>query len=333
MKDDLKDYYLWKRGRIYYFKFKNPEDGIGWRSTKQSNVRLAHQFISQIIREGRQEMPTLNDYSKDFYVWDTCKWIKRQHAKGKSFSSKMAQARRGQLKNYILPQFGNRPIDKINPLEFEDWVIDLPLANGTKNAILYTLKIILTEAERGGVLKVNPLRNVEKLADKYKKRDIFTEEEIKLLFPHNREELFDIWGEPYYGVLFTLLLTTGMRLGEATALQWKHVLWDYPGIVIERAVKQDYSIGMPKNGEKRSVIIPETTKELLAWWKENTLSEGEDDLIFHGMDYKDLSKPISRHTIPKKFKQAMDKVEIKYTDRSLSPHSLRHNYNTKMRSI
>jgi len=323
-------FYFRKRGKYWYYRFKDEKT---YHTTKQTNKSLAMSYVIKIINEGFHKNPTLDQYAKDFYKWGVCKWIKRQHAKGKSFAVTMAQSRRGQLENYILPKFGNKKLSDINPIAFEDWVISLDLSNATKNQILYTLKIILKEAKRGGLIKYNPLLEVEPLGSNYKKRDAFLMDELKIMFPWDKEELTGIWETPYYATLFYLMLTTGMRVGEATALKWKHIVFDLSAILIVQAVKNDNTIGTTKSGKERSVIMPGRTVELLEWWKEETLFPNNDDFVFHGLDIKNPEKPINRSTVLKNFKKGLERAEIDTEDRNLVVHSLRHTYNTRMRAL
>ncbi len=74
-------------------------------------------------------------------------------------------------------------------------------------------------------------------------------DELRLLFPPVWKELVTVWGQPKYAALFVTMATTGIREGEARALQWRHVLpngW----MAIERAVKIDGTIGALKKRER-----------------------------------------------------------------------------------
>ena len=112
------------------------------------------------MRNGPPPRPRLKEYVADFYRWDTCNWIRRQHAKGRRFSRQVADSRRSRLERYILPEFGDRRLDEINPVEVENWLVGLDRANQTKNHLLYTLNIILKEAKRQKVIAANPLDDV-----------------------------------------------------------------------------------------------------------------------------------------------------------------------------
>jgi len=96
--------------------------------------------------------------------------------------------RRAQLNRYVLPEFGHKCLDELNAVEFENWLVSLPLSNSTKNHLRYTLGIILREAKREGFIKSNPLDDVEPMGQDFEKRDTLTAEELDKLFPVDPKE-------------------------------------------------------------------------------------------------------------------------------------------------
>jgi integrase len=165
---------------------------------------------------------SLEHYTKTFFVWDECRWIKRQLAKGKRFSKTNAKLRRYHLTNYILPKFGKRSLNSLNRVEIENWLVSLKgiktqeaLSNQTKNHILYAFRIVLRKAEREGIVPYNCISIVESLAVQPKQRDVFSQEELQKLFPSDLEALVRIWFQEEYAYFFFILATTGLRRGEA----------------------------------------------------------------------------------------------------------------------
>ena len=326
---NIEGVHFWKRGKTYYYRLPGEKT---FHSTKQTNKALARAYVADILNNGKESKATLAEYAKDFYKWDVCQWIKRQKAKGRSFTETQAKARRKQLEKYLLPQFGSKRLEQLNPVEFENWLIGLDLANGTKNSILYTMRIILREAKREKVIRHDPLVDVEPLANQYKKRDAFTLEELKRLFPKDEERLLEVWEERYYTTLFHTMLTTGMRVGEILALQWKHIILEKRAILILQAVKAGGKIGTPKSGESRSVLIPGRTYEMLKKWNEESPLSGADDFVFFGKKMDFRTQPLNRRTLDDKFKRALKVAQIDIDGRNIVIHSFRHTYNTIMRS-
>ena len=321
-----------KKGKtVWYYRTADDPKRIP-HSTGKSTKWEAKQFVEKILSiNGTTPIPTISEYSKDFFDWDLCEWIQRVHAKGHSFSKATANMRRGHLKNYIIPKFGNVGLNEINPVQIENWLLNLPLSNQTKNHILYSLNIILKEARRERIIDTNPVGEVGSMSKTlYKKRDSLSLQDIKILFPQEEDELLRIWRRPDFIVLYFLMLSSGIRSGEARALQWKHIVWKQQGILIIQAIKADGSIGDPKASEFRGIVLPQRLIELLKWWKQRCVYNEPEDFIFHSQT---RGKPIGKEAITAGFKSALKRADIDIGDRNLVAHSLRHTYNTIMKGI
>ncbi len=318
---------LWKRGNYFYYRLPVEKS---FHSTGLSSKRRAIDLIYERIREGKGAETKLKVYAESFFIWDECDWIKRQHAKGRSFSKTMADMRRGHLKNYLFPQFGDICLSEINAVKFENWLIHLPLANQTKNHIFYTLNIILKEARREKLIISNPLADVEPMAEDYVETSPFSLDELKLLFPEDRKKLLHIWKDLRWAALFNLLAATGIRSGEVRALIWKNVLWDLKGILILKAVKSDGTIGDPKKKEKRGIFLQLKTLRLISEWYAKAPFNEPDHLTFYGLD---PDRPYGKDTLMDHFRPALDRAGIDATGRNLKVHSFRHTFNTLMREI
>ncbi len=330
------EYGLFKRkrkaGSSWYFWFYDQNGIRQHKSTGRKKKYEAEQYAQQFLVLSKSPKPIrLDEYAKDFYVWGKCDWIKRKFARGFAIGSTFAATRRAHLVNHILPEFGTVEISKIEPIQIEKWLLNLDLSNTTKNHILGSFRIILHEALREHLINHNPAKDVELLSrSDYKRRDTLTLQEIKILFPEDEKEMLRIWRRYDYSVLFFLLLTSGIRSGEARALQWQHIIWPENGILIVQAAKADKSIGPPKSGKVRGVIVPERTMQLLQWWHSLTVCKEQNDYVFIGQD---LKKPINKDGISKEFPKALKRAGIDIGGRNLVAHSLRHTYNTIMKGI
>ncbi len=329
------DFTLFRRKgqKVWYFHFYE-NDTRKSRSTgktlKYEAEEVARDFIDK--KKNPKKGITLSGYTQNFFIWDQCLWIKRQHSKGHRFSIDVAQQRRGHLVNHILPVFGSYLLTDLNSIEIENWLIHLDKANQTKNNILSTFKIVLTEASQEGIIHRNPLELVKQLARQNAKRDIFSDDEITSLFPTDDTELFDLWDEQRLAVSMYLLYCTGIRSGELRALRWKDVIWDdeLGGLAIMHAVKNNQEIGLPKNGKTRVVVMDQRGAKLLTNWLDATPFNEMDDLIFYGSS---SSTPMERGVLSKKLIKVLAKLEIDTSERNLVVHSFRHTFNTRMRRI
>ncbi len=297
---------------------------------KRKCMRYAKDYIRKYL-EGELSKSTLEQYVEErkFFVWGKCKWIESQARHGKRFSKIMAKSRLGHLNNYILPKFGNVRLDKFTSGKIDDWLVSLPLANQTVNHIRITLRIVFKQAKKDGLISYNPMLEVDRLADDFKERLPFTLEETKILFPRDDDELLRIWKDFYWGSMFCLMTSTGMRSGEVRALRWKHILWNIKWVLIQRAVKKEGVIGMPKNGTDREAPLPPIALDLLQKWHERSQPyDDPDSLIYHGFLDNEIVNP---GTICKKFSDGLERSTVEPKGRTA--HCLRHTYNTIYKPI
>lgn len=179
-------------------------------------------------------VPTLNEYGTE--------WLDSLTLQ----PSTMLGYRR-QFKNYIAPHLGARPIDRITGpaigklykmLRERGGKDGAPLSANTVNKASITLAAILDAAMEDSFIVRNPAK-LKKIVKAPTGRDIraereemvtWTAEQLKSFLDWNRDthkdELFPLW--------FTLA-RTGMRRGEALALQWRDVDFKTAKISIRRA--------------------------------------------------------------------------------------------------
>ncbi len=202
-------------------------------------------------------------YAESYFIWGECEWIKRQHTKGKSFSEAVARMRRGHLKNYILPRFKDTRLSSMNALDIEKWLVSIPKSNQTRKHILASLRPILRDAERQGLIPFNPAEKVEALPQNGKARDTFATDELHKLFPPDTDKLVTVWGSHKYAAAFLMLASTGLRSGELRALRWEDINLTGSYVTVSHAIKSDELDGPTKTGATRVVLLPERTTTIL----------------------------------------------------------------------
>ena len=318
-----------KKGYVWYFWYWKDNKRI-YRSTGKTNKKEAGFYAENFLgSQTPKQISTLSRYTRDFFIWDRCAWIKRQHAKGRSFSHTMAQMRRAHLKTYILPAFGRKALSSLNSVDVENWLISLPLANQTKNHILRTLNIVMREAAREHLVSHNPIVDIESLGITPKRRDTLSGNELGALFPADREAFEQVWPILWHGFLYALAVSSGMRSGELRALQWGAVIWDPGGVLVLQAITRDNIVGEPKGKSRRSILLPDRTINLLELWKTLTRYPDPGDYVFAGRYGRWLSaRSITINLLP-----GLQRAGINTEGRNIVAHSLRHTYNTKMREL
>jgi integrase len=327
------DFTLFRRenSKIWYFYFRIGNKRIS-RTTKKTKKQDAEIVANKFVKEHdvrSDKKITVGEYAEKFFDYDTSPYIKRRikRKKKKKISRGTAIFRQRQLENYILPKWGNTPLNEIDPVTFEDWLDSLDLGGQTKNHLLYTMNLVYKEAKRQGIIDRIPIADAETYEEKPRRADIFSEDELRKLF---LEKPLEIWGDRKTLCFFGTLAATGARLSEIRALKWKDyffhkVAW---AILIDKAEKDYEDTGPTKTGEPRAAWIPDWLSLHINSWRNETLTLKSEDLIFWGSF---PGEPWSRSWCGKLFKNAMAKVKIEQNERLLQIRSFRRTFNTRMR--
>ncbi len=249
---------------------------------KYEAERIAKEAYAKAIQSLQAPM-TFGEYAADFFS-DTCKLTARKRDSAKPVTKEMITMKRGQLLNYLMPQYKDTPLTDITAIKFEDWRQTLKLAKSTRNGITGTFKQILAEAVRDKKLLVNPLLQVECLSkEPDKPRDSLSVDELAKLFPLKEADAIKIWGTRKYHTLMFLLVSSGMRSGEARALRWNDVVWDDSGVLITKAMKITGKVGSVKEKKEKVVRLAQRTMQLLEEWKAEAKPTSDEELIFWGI--------------------------------------------------
>lgn len=184
---------------------------------------------------------------------------------------------------YLSPALKHKELGAISRDDVKKLVYGLVSAGKSRNSVKAALTPLIemfNHAVEDGHIAVNPAMRVLKRVhtegtSRKGKADFLTREELGVLL-HTCQEHF-----PDYYPFILLLARTGLRLGEAIAVQWGDI--DMHGRFIE--VKRAFSrplLSTPKNGKPRrvdmSLQLTETLKALLIERKKETLRKGWSDV-------------------------------------------------------
>ncbi|MGR7026153.1 tyrosine-type recombinase/integrase [Geodermatophilus sp. URMC 62] len=152
--------------------------------------------------------------------------------------------------------------DRVRPSHVEGWIVELRrkgLAESTVRSAYTILRAVLDTAVRDGALAANPAAAI--------RRPRVTAKEAPHLTPAQVAELLRAADGSRYAPLFALLVHTGLRRGEALALQWSDVDL-VKGILRVRGtlarIDGELTVTEPKTARsKRFVPISEPAERLL----------------------------------------------------------------------
>lgn len=309
-----------KNGVIWYYLLRGERTK---HTTGETTKKRAAEYVDKLLGAPDGARTALGDLAGGFFAWDG-DWATRQRQNGRRLSEHQAGSRQAHVENWILPALGRYLLADLTPVAIERWLGRIDRANGTRNDILNTLRIVLRDAKRQGLLAHNPCADVEPLGRVYRHRDALSLEELRVLFPRTRDELVGVWGSGRTAVAYLLMATTGMRIGEVCALLWQHVRADIPAVMIIQAVKRGGGIGPPKGGKPRAALLSPRALEALAWWQAETPYPAAADYV--------VPSKRGGYGHPKSvgvyWSAAATRAGIQTAGRFLGAHALRHTYET-----
>jgi len=242
------------------------------------------------------EIPTFEEFSNQFIT---------KYAIPNNKASEV-KTKRGHLRRYLIPEFGDMPLDHIGFEHIEDLKSNLlakPLKAKTINNALTTLSRLLNYAEELAVLKAVP--KIKRLKAEKPDFDFLTFNEADQLLEGAN------YNQEWYTMIF-FALKTGVRYGELCELRWKDL--DLPnGLMHVKRSYYDGNITTPKSGKPRLIPLSPDTIDLL---KEIKHSRGE--LVF--------CKPDGGRHIHRRSDVALKRCCKKAGLRPIGWHVLRHSF-------
>ncbi len=184
------------------------------------------------------------------------------------------------IRLHLTPTFGHKRLDTITRQDIRDLIAikrETGLAWNSVRNFICPLREMFNHALDDGVLAVSPATRLGKLnkkpADRQQDLHPLTREELRLYLETMRQHF------PKEYPFFLTLARTGLRRGEALALQWEDIDWH--GRFVE--VRHTYChasrrLLSPKNGKTRRVDmsqqLTDTLRALLIERKKETLQKG-----------------------------------------------------------
>jgi integrase len=153
---------------------------------------------------------------------------------------------------YIRPELGLRQLAAITPLEIQALygrLLERQLSPRTIRLVHSTLHGAFAQAVKWRMLSNNPTERVD--LPRHKR------EETRPLSPEEARRFLKAAHGTRFGVLFELLLATGLRPGEALGLKWEDVDLTTGRIAIQRSLTRAGDLQEPKTARaRRSIPLP-----------------------------------------------------------------------------
>ena len=194
-----------------------------------------------------------------------------KNARKGTIKGNTALGNESRYRNHIKPALGHRKLAEIEKREIVQLQQKLAekMEPSSVNAIIVQLKTMFNDAVTEDILTKSPAAGVKLLKVEKKATETYhralTEEEQKLFMAEAKKEwLYE---------LIALLLCTGMRVGEVSALEWSDI--DYVNNVIHvtktisRTENGEYTVGTPKSKTSiRDIPMTDSINSILKSQKE-----------------------------------------------------------------
>lgn len=342
-----------KWGVAYYFE----KDGDKERSVKTfDNEKEARNYLNKILASRSKgnkikvEPTGKPEYDKNHklkkYTEDYLMGIK-ESIKKSTYDVYCSTNKR--LKRYI----GERYLEELTTNDIKQMFISIReqeyIGERSVEAIYDWLKRVLKEANAEGITSKNVIdstskKEVKKLVLRHKEQ---YKKDVEIISEENMELLKQCMRKGVYRTMLELIEHTGLRAGEACALQWGNIDFENKRIYIVHNLttrlddtckpigKSKVGLTSPKTvSSNRTVPMNETVYELLKAWKERKesikmknkrMENGTQDLVFTnrngnpvipGMILKTIKDICKKHGI-----YEVDKDGNKYLPHT---HMIRH---------
>lgn len=201
-----------------------------------------------------------------------------------------------------------------------------PYSAATTQHHFNTLRSILEYARRFHYIESNPCHDLA--PNEKPKRD---KKKIDFLEPDEaRRFIAALDDEPIFWKAFmNLLITTGLRRGEAVGLQWGDIDQDKQIITVQRNVTIDknspdkYHVGATKTGEVRTVPVSPRVLALLMALKRSEQEKFKAAFLPHGFVFCSTTDPY-KPMYPTEPTRWQRKFTNRHNLPKVSPHDLRH---------
>jgi integrase len=236
------------------------------------------------------------------------------------------------VSRHIVPAFGKERLDLIDYTKLKLWVIEQSekYAKDTVRLMVAVLRVMLQEAVNEGILLVNPVMKLGKFyrsAKKIKEKiDPFTIEELHQIEAKCQEKF------PEYYSFILCMARTGMRIGEATALQWHDVDFAKNYIIVRRNIPHHRQVETTKTeaSQRKVDMSPELAAELKRVRTEQKKKAMADGKTFDAEQWVFPNEDGTPIYYTNFLRRVWHKVQDIAKVRRRTPHDMRHSWASHM---
>ncbi|MBC6314070.1 tyrosine-type recombinase/integrase [Listeria grandensis] len=304
----------------YYFRANLGYDSDGKKIQKYSSgfktMKEAKEEYSRLLLMKPEELVEKKDEMSFQYFTEEIflPWYKSQ-VKLRTYENRVSS-----IKKHF-KYFYKFPVNGIDPLIVQSWQLKLSkkLSSQYVRAVQGLFSIAMDRAIVLNLAEVNPSKIIGNVKKRKTKVDFWTKEEFE-------QVISCIFKEDYYQhflfISIWLLFMTGMRIGEATALQWDDIDFETGVLSITKTLYyknlNEYYFVEPKTkASTRQIVLDTDTLHLLKEWKNL-----QQSILDTGFILSYNNNPSQKHNIS----YAIDRFAKKAGIHRIRIHALRHSH-------
>lgn len=217
---------------------------------------------------------------------------------------------------FIIPKFGQVPMNKITPQQIESYFAELVRDNvhrGTIRNISLVLRKAFRQAQKWNVIHTNPMQFAKTPKYKAQTMKVWNRDQVKAFLAMD----FD----PTYHAIYHLALNSGMRCGEMLGIHRSDIDFEAGTVTIRRSIKYTLGEGLhekdPKNANSmRTIDLPASTLEVLDKLIKNSIPS---NYVFHT-----FGEPLYPSEVSRRFQADVKRSKLP----QIRFHDMRHTHAT-----
>lgn len=315
---------IFERDGRWFYTFKNEYARTSTRLCRECKTRKEAELYVSRLKFVSSSPYLISNITKDMYLPGS-RHLHRLYQLGRNLCDRTIEQYRS-IVEIIQKEFGNEVITKLKPRQIQQRLLDDDKHSASwKNFYLGTFRQIYDETMYCCPQPV-PAPQFQHFLRHSRKADIFTTKELLALFTSSAWCCYDCY------LLFLVIYSCGLRLGEARALRVSQILTEERMLIVNGFCKRNgdrtcyNKKGSETDSKIRAVPVPKDTFEKLEKYiAEKNLEQ--DDFIFTRKNM-----PMNDFFLREHFYKALKNAGISRDGkRKLIPHSLRFTYVTRMR--
>lgn len=301
---------------------------------------------AKVLRDEKNFRPNIT--FEDWYQ----EWFEKSKSPTlKSISSRKAYDRK--IRNTFIKLLGKKKVQDISQINIQDATNDLVQDGYSDRTIREAIGIVrecLDIAVVNHIISTNPCQRITV-------KNTNTQQERRVLSVEEQQVFLEEVKHNYYYEAYCILLSTGMRIGEFSGLQWEDIDFQNKTISINRSMSTGYYDGVkveemttPKTFNSYRIIpFFDETEQLLKSWKQKQdyykqklgkrwrCNPELGNIVFTNT----MGSPITRYVLVHDINKVVQNINLKEVEKAyreerapipfehLHPHAFRHTFATR----